>query len=1104
MRSATRPSIPPRRRASWLAASLVIVAATLTHLVSLSDEPRESPASPNGDAAVVRDEDLERLLQEADQLLERREWDLAVTLLQRVLDESRDIVTVVSQGGAVVPLASEAERRFAKLPPDGLLRYRLRVDGEARARLAKRDDSDRDDQRDGQLADVVRRYFFSAQGDDATWELACRALDAFDFVAADALLERLASRHPDPTMNRSAIWLRKSLAAAYLGDSASAIRALREADRHAAERHEAESQRVVREHIVKLLATPPRSLELLASGKGPPAFDLQSLDRRTRDSIGKSWKATAAIVAPSSSDSRARQGELAASSRFEGRESERMGVVLRLAHVDSVGRGYDDLLVREDAESSGRRWLEAGWTARPPITMDGTRVFATFDGRLCSIAYSAGEWRREWTANEGSPLALPAAWTMLAAQEVSLRDPPRRLLAEDARSWADGMRHAVTTSDDVVLSVESLAAAPSDMRFLTRRRWSWRARANELVARASETGKVLWRRRPAELLQDERTARERSRNDPQDTSLLGPPARGDARCFVPLLVGSTLHLAAIDPQTGAVAWSSRVAGEPRDGAWPWSTVAVTCAGRDVYVAAGIGLIAAFDQGTGAVRWMTRYRRSLTTRTALRSDMTSAQGQLPSSGAVPNAFPAGWDEDRMTTIGRWLVAVASDDDSLTAYDRRTGRPVWSTPRRLPGGTAATQLVGVNADHIVVSGVDVVRCYDLRTGKLRWQSAPGYLTGAASLLETCVVIPCLTPPQSTGVRPLGTTDLLGGQSPRVELQVLDVATGQSLHRRPVGSSDPVPLSVIVTANGLALAGQDRIISLAPSDDSPAPPSPDAVAPLARRRLVPTTAATLPSEPASSALATRDSPRPPRSRLIVSDLAQGRVLELDATGKVAWTFDGLRFPGPCCGWKDGRNWVLDHERNEIVELDGHGRAVAVLSGLPGRPASFFATPDGSTVLTFPDLGLVGQVRANGSWQQQARVIGRPVHAVQTGAGNLWVALWEDQRVVEVDPAGRIVGAVEFESRPRSLQPATGEEALVTLAELGQVFQVRMRPGESRAPPTLVRSGGKGMRSASRLRDGGWLVAEQTGVALFGPDGKPLWKREEDVVGGLAVIEP
>jgi hypothetical protein len=37
-------------------------------------------------------------------------------------------------------------------------------------------------------------------------------------------------------------------------------------------------------------------------------------------------------------------------------------------------------------------------------------------------------------------------------------------------------------------------------------------------------------------------------------------------------------------------WTSRLAGEPRIGAWPWSSLQLACDGDEVYAAAGVGVI----------------------------------------------------------------------------------------------------------------------------------------------------------------------------------------------------------------------------------------------------------------------------------------------------------------------------------------------------------------------------------------------------------------------------------------------------------------------------------------------------------------------------------
>ena len=61
-------------------------------------------------------------------------------------------------------------------------------------------------------------------------------------------------------------------------------------------------------------------------------------------------------------------------------------------------------------------------------------------------------------------------------------------------------------------------------------------------------------------------------------------------------------------------------------------------------------------------------------------------------------------------------MSSDSDRILALDRRTGERIWESPRTSPFGSVANYCLGVNGRGLFVAGQNVVRRYDIPSGRL----------------------------------------------------------------------------------------------------------------------------------------------------------------------------------------------------------------------------------------------------------------------------------------------------------------------------------------------------------------------------------------------------
>lgn len=109
-------------------------------------------------------------------------------------------------------------------------------------------------------------------------------------------------------------------------------------------------------------------------------------------------------------------------------------------------------------------------------------------------------------------------------------------------------------------------------------------------------------------------------------------------------------------------------------------------GERLYVATHLGCVACIDAPSGAVRWLTRYRRS----------------EFPAEEQVA-ALRWNRGADAMALQGDRLVVVAADSPRVFALNRFTGETLWSTRRELMND--AYCVLGATEEEVVLMGESV---------------------------------------------------------------------------------------------------------------------------------------------------------------------------------------------------------------------------------------------------------------------------------------------------------------------------------------------------------------------------------------------------------------
>jgi len=161
----------------------------------------------------VPDGMVERRLKRAQELLAEKQYADAVRHLQVVLDHPEDFF-VVSGDSAPRGIKAEAQRLLGSMPEEARRSYELQFGAEARQLLQEATQSGDVEQ----LAEVVRRYFHTQAGYEATERLGTHHLHRGSPLAAALIFERLrqipaaaSSREPMLSLKTAFCWMQAEM-----------------------------------------------------------------------------------------------------------------------------------------------------------------------------------------------------------------------------------------------------------------------------------------------------------------------------------------------------------------------------------------------------------------------------------------------------------------------------------------------------------------------------------------------------------------------------------------------------------------------------------------------------------------------------------------------------------------------------------------------------------------------------------------------------------------------------------------------------------------------------------------------------------------------------
>jgi len=862
------------RLVSTTAALLIVVGSATSVFAQALAGDSEAPAS-----SVQLDPEIESLLTRADQLAARKDFDLAATLWQKLLDESGHHL-LSTDGARYVPLRELIFQKLAALPPSARAVYRITADGEARGLLeATPDDPER---REVALAETVRRFFLTSVGDDAAFELAGLALDRRDFVTASRLTRAITQRHPDPSVPLAQVLLRQAVADAYLGDRRGADAALERLAELPGRELGALNLVALREYLAKEIY--PRRGAAAGSGK-------ESDVRSTTVSLGAQPDLPTGVVGGMLTEHLVQEWPLPREYSGQNLISPNwgMGVIGSAVMFSSSmemmpSRTVAAILYRAPALSSGAPIFEVEEGAFVTSGVDaGTAVFdlgltphaefqrngalvgeLTDDERRAALAV---RWRERLWHPTMQLLPVSGGLLLRSHDEVARWDVQggrlvRRWQAPwknsplppgpHSMSWSDAASNGPVNNLESILFGDGLAlvaSAQGDLLFVlegsrkqessrppsgaapqpaapkdasdatpaldpaakpeaakpvaeassivepepaspsvvepTQQTVPSRQRKNFLAVYEPKSGKLVWRRAA-----DDAAVVQRDERSPEtggdEAGFVGPPVAWNDRLLVPVLSGGSYSLLAINVADGTTLWKTPLGDEPDAGVSLRSASCVAIAGGDVYVALGTGMVFALDARSGAIHWGTRYGR----------DVVASPLQQNPYGGPQQARTAtfhGWESDAVIVSGNAIVVLASDHDQLLALDRRSGDVKWRSPRRLPSGTSARYCLGTLDRRLFVAGVDVIRAYDIPSGRLEWEQPIRPTSGHGALTTQAIYLPIL-----------GSVD--------AAVLTLDPRTGRELGQAAVTLSRPEPLGNLHSdGQRLWVAGANRLFAL-----------------------------------------------------------------------------------------------------------------------------------------------------------------------------------------------------------------------------------------------------------------------------------------------------
>ena len=685
-------------------------------------------------ATLKTDSTVNELMSRAEQFSKQGRYDLASSLWQTVIDSSNDLVfsneewierTLSHQYELYRSVSGEIEKTLSALPVEGLKGYRLNADAEAKEVLSSYVDEDREKA----LAEVVQRYFLSSFGDDAAFELACFKLDRYEFLPAIRLLEKIIDEYPDSDVKRSEVVLRIAALNARVGDVQGSLKLLADLKNDEDSLFPKNLIRLVEEDIAKVDRSKVnrnvsnkvwpmimgessrsgvmRNPEIVPTDKGGAVW-IQNYDLTVPDGWPELPADNPKTALSDMTDPFARRNQILGSS------------------LSSNGKLTNDQILSS--------WKKYGWMLSAQLLFDAGYVYFKNDNRLVCADSESGELRWLGFRNEyPQPNFTKNYRFRRPANTNNAERIPREV--KEVQYFSDHVNQSMCIVGNKIITIQGIpvdfveegianAEVPNPVAgraAIVNRTTTGppRMRKNRLVAYHSRNGKLQWMR----------SAVEGGGDLIKSGCFIGAPVPYANLLLVPVLEESGIYLAALNPDSGVTQWRTFLGDEPEPGVASHSLVMIAVDGGEAYMVTGSGLVFSVDAISGSLNWVVRYPRTAKNNAA-RMQQLQRFGGFARGMNIYNEFD-GWGLDTIIPASNALIVAPSDFNQLMAFDRRTGKLLWESARS-PGnaGQEGVYVLGALDDSLYVAGTDVLRCYNVRGGKMLWEKVfpRGYGRGA----------------------------------------------------------------------------------------------------------------------------------------------------------------------------------------------------------------------------------------------------------------------------------------------------------------------------------------------------------------------------------------
>ena len=620
------------------------------------------------------------------------------------------------------PITADIERRLAKLSAADLRLYRQTYDADAELLLKLKGEPDRL----AALEEVVDHYFMSSLGDEAAYYLAMMRFDEGDYVGSARLMHKILTNYPESNISPKQLRYRLALACVRMRDFANARKYWDEYQKLAGDQVPELSRRTFRQELARAEKTPQALAGRSAAWRmqfGGPARNLD-MPALPQDSLGEQLSEN--WVVPF---------ETLIQQTVPNSRSNTRTLVMAGGRVIQVARPLGS---RSQTSSTQRKtlveeWRNNGWMPARQLYFDQGRLYVNGNGRV--LCFDSNEGRMLWMGRRYQYETDPAI-RYFAALGGNLNQGVGRLptTIPEIRLFGDRLHPSMAIDDGTLYALEGQlldwGAKPKgdvvqNNNVVMGLR---RARKNWIAAYEARTGKLKWHREAGDPGKDE------AETETAPTGFLAAPVPFGDRLLVPVSNKGELWIYSLHKDTGQTDWKMFLWDEPLEGVSPWSAIGTAVEGADLYVATGMGLVFALDAATGKVHWATRYGR--------QGFRPNANRRIINPAVLASSVKHGWIEDVIIPHGNQLVVLPSDYDHIITLDRRTGNLLWDSPQVLfDGDPRANYCLGVSGQGLFVGGKNVVRKYDVPSGKLLWELSLGEesVSGQGALTPQAIYIP-----------------------------------------------------------------------------------------------------------------------------------------------------------------------------------------------------------------------------------------------------------------------------------------------------------------------------------------------------------------------------